>query len=117
MEENQALESFTHLGQVKVEEKSNEITAITSLNQDAERINLGVQAHWGIETKVHWVLDVAFREDDSRVRKRYADENFAIARHLALNKLKNETSCKRGIKAKRKKAGWENDYLIKVLSS
>jgi predicted transposase YbfD/YdcC len=89
---------------------------ITSLGQDAKRINHAVQTHWGIETKVHWVLDVAFREDESRVRKGHADENFAIVRHIALNKLKNEKSCKRGIKAKRKKAGWENEYLLKVLA-
>lgn len=90
---------------------------ISSLSQQAERINIAVQTHWGIETKVHWVLDVAFREDDSRIRKGHADENFAIVRHIALNKLKNEKSCKRGIKAKRKKAGWEDDYLFKVLAA
>lgn len=90
---------------------------ISSLSQDAERINQSVQAHWGIETKVHWVLDIAFREDDSRVRKGHADENFAIVRHIALNKLKNENSCKRGIKTKRKKAGWNDDYLLKVLAA
>ena len=90
---------------------------ITNLEQDASRINWAVQSHWGIETKVHWVLDVAFREDDSRVRKGHADENFAITRHIALNKLKNEHSCKRGIKAKRKKAGWDMEYLAKVLAA
>lgn len=90
---------------------------ISSLAPDAERINFAVQSHWGIETKLHWVLDVAFREDESRIRKGYADENFAIARHIALNKLKNEKSCKRGVKAKRKKAGWNDEYLIKVLTA
>jgi len=90
---------------------------ITSLQQQAQRINLAVQAHWGIETKLHWVLDIAFREDESRVRKGHADENLAIVRHIALNKLKNEKSCKRGIKAKRKKAGWDFEYLIKVLAA
>lgn len=90
---------------------------ITNLEQDVSRINWAVQSHWGIETKVHWVLDVAFREDDSRVRKGHADENFAITRHIALNKLKNEHSCKRGIKAKRKKAGWDMEYLAKVLAA
>lgn len=89
---------------------------ISSLGLDAERINHAIQSHWGIETKLHWVLDVAFREDESRVRKGHADENFAIARHIALNKLKNEKSCKRGVKAKRKKAGWNEEYLIKVLT-
>lgn len=95
---------------------------ITSLLPEAAKINHGVQSHWGIETKLHWVLDVAFREDESspdsyRERKGHADENFAIARHIAVNKLKNEHSCKRGIKAKRKKAGWNNEYLIKVLAA
>ena len=90
---------------------------ITNLEQDVSRINWAVQSHWGIETKVHWVLDVAFREDDSRVRKGHADENFAITRHIALNKLKNEHSCKRGIKAKRKKAGWDMEYLAIVLAA
>jgi len=60
---------------------------------------------------------VAFREDDSRIRKGNADENFAIARHIAVNKLKNETTFKRGIKAKRKKAGWDNEYLFRVLNA
>lgn len=91
---------------------------ISSLpHQDAQRINHAIQSHWGIETKVHWVLDIAFREDDSRIRKGHADENFAIARHIALNKLKNEHSCKRGVKAKRKKAGWDEEYLLKVLAA
>jgi len=91
---------------------------ISSLpHQEAKRINYAVQSHWGIETKVHWVLDVAFREDDSRVRKGHADENFAIARHIALNKLKKEQSCTRGTKAKRKKAGWNDEYLLKVLAA
>ena len=90
---------------------------ISSLDKQAQRINQVVRSHWGIETKLHWVLDIAFREDDSRVRKGHAPENLAILRHIALNKLKNEKSLKRGIKTKRKKAGWDHDYLIKVLAS
>lgn len=90
---------------------------ISSLGQQAQRINEAVRAHWGIETKLHWVLDIASREDDSRIRKGYAPENMAILRHIAVNKLKNEKSFKRGIKAKRKKAGWDDEYLIKVLAT
>ena len=90
---------------------------ISSLAADAKKINEAIQAHWGIETKLHWVLDVAFREDDSRVRKGYADQNLAALRHIAVNKLKNEKSLKRGIKAKRKRAGWDEDYLAKVLAA
>lgn len=88
---------------------------ISSLPLDAEKINHTVRSHWGIETKLHWVLDVAFNEDACRIRKGNADENMAIMRHIALNKLKKETSLKRGIKTKRKKAAWNEKYLLKVL--
>lgn len=88
---------------------------LSSLEPDPAKINQAIRLHWGIETKLHWVLDMAFREDESRVRIGHAPQNFAILRHIALNKLKNESSLKRGIKAKRKKAGWDEEYLIKVL--
>lgn len=90
---------------------------ISSLIPDAERINLGIRQHWGVETKLHGVLDIAFREDQSRIRKGNAAENLSILRRIALNKLKAESSLKRGIKVKRKRAGWDEDYLIKVLLS
>lgn len=62
------------------------------------------------------MLDVAFREDDSRVRQGNADQNLAILRHMALNLLKQEKSAKGGIKAKRLQAAWNEDYLVKVLT-
>ena len=74
------------------------------------------RSHWGIENRLHWVLDVAFREDVSRVRKDHAPANFAILRHMALNMLKQEKSANVGIQAKRLQAGWDEDYLLKVLS-
>lgn len=89
---------------------------ISSLACDAQLILHAVRTHWGIENKVHWILDIAFREDDCRVRKGNGAENFAVLRHLALNLLKHEQSLKCGIKAKRKKAGWDHDYLLKVLA-
>ena len=76
-----------------------------------------IRHHWHIENCLHWVLDIAFREDAARLRTGYGAENFAVLRHIALNLLKRETSVKVGIKAKRLQAGWDNRYLLRVLQS
>ena len=83
---------------------------------NARRIGEGIRNHWGIENKVHWILDVAFDEDQCRVRKGYAAQNLAVIRHIALNLLKHEYTARVGIKNKRLRAGWDNDYLLKVLT-
>jgi hypothetical protein len=66
---------------------------------------------------VHWVLDIVFAEDDSRVRKGNGAPNLAVLRHIALNLLRQETALRVGVKAKRLRAGWDNDYLLRVLAS
>jgi predicted transposase YbfD/YdcC len=88
---------------------------ILSLPNNARIFGTSVRAHWGIENAVHWVLDVAFREDMSRIRMDHGAENFALIRHIALNLLRQETSFKGSVKTKRLKAGWNNAYLAKVL--
>jgi predicted transposase YbfD/YdcC len=89
---------------------------ITSLAAEATPIAQAVRGHWGIENSLHWVLDIAFREDESRIRKDHAPENFAIIRHIALNLLKKENSKRRSIKTKRLRAGWDDEYLNKILT-
>lgn len=89
---------------------------ISSLETNAELMLRAVRTHWGIENTVHWVLDITFREDDSRIRRGYGAENFAVLRHIVLNLLKRENSAKRSLRAKRKKAAWDDEYLLKVLT-
>jgi predicted transposase YbfD/YdcC len=113
---------FKSIGMVEAERQIGDETTcetryyISSLSGDAQEFGQAVRAHWGIENSLHWVLDIAFREDESRVRKGNGPQNLAILRHIALNLLRHEKSAKCGIKAKRLKAGWSEEYLLKVLS-
>lgn len=89
---------------------------ITSLEADAATTLAATRSHWSIENSLHWTLDVAFREDNCRLRSGNAAENLASVRQLALGLLKQDTTRKVGIKAKRKAAGWDDAYLLHIIS-
>jgi predicted transposase YbfD/YdcC len=88
---------------------------LSSLPLDIDRFARAVRSHWGIENKLHWVLDVHMGEDQSRARSGYAAENLATLRRLALNLLKSEKTKKRGIRGKQNNASWDHAYLLKLL--
>jgi predicted transposase YbfD/YdcC len=89
---------------------------ISSLTSDAKHLLSAVRTHWSIENELYWVLDIAFREDESRIRKDHGPVNFAVLRHIAVNLVKQEKTQKASVKRKRLKAGWDEDYLLKILS-
>ena len=89
---------------------------ISSLVQQADRILVASRAHWQIENQLHWCLDVAFDEDRNRTRWANGQANLVVLRQMALMLLRKEKSLKVGIKTKRLRAGWDSDYLLKVLT-
>jgi predicted transposase YbfD/YdcC len=90
---------------------------ITSLEPDAARLNRAIRQHWGIENKLHRVLDVAFGEDLDRKRAGHAEQSFSVLNRIALNLLKQDNTSKRGIHGELLKAGWDNDYLLHLLGN
>jgi predicted transposase YbfD/YdcC len=90
---------------------------ISSLAAKVKPFARAVRGHWGIENKLHWVLDVSFHEDASRLRTGNGPENLALVRRLAASLLQKEKSAKQGVAGKRKKAGWDEDYLLRVLGA
>ena len=88
---------------------------LTSLAPEAARLLEAVRGHWGIENQVHWVLDVSFSEDASRIRKDHGAANMSLVRRLRLNLIRQEQTVKSSLRQKRKRAGWDNRYLEKVL--
>ena len=112
------------LGKVEVRRQANGKTSqhtryfLTSLGYEQILDFMeGVRKHWDIEINLHWSLDVSFKEDLNRTRSEYGAENLSIVRRLALNLLKHEKSLKIGIAAKRKRAGWDNEYMMKVFNT
>lgn len=111
-----AIESIRYIKSTEKEQKETRLY-ITSLEPVAKRIGDTVRAHWGIENSLHWVLDIAFNEDNGAKENPNAVENFSIINRIALNLLKNDKSKKVGVKGKRLNAGWDNDYLINLLKN
>src|SRR5271169_218897 len=89
---------------------------LSSLPLDVKRFANAARGHWSIENNLHWALDVCFDEDGSRLRTDHGPENLAMIRRIAAWLLKQETTAKGGVKCKRKQAGWDNQYLVKVLA-
>jgi predicted transposase YbfD/YdcC len=89
---------------------------LSSLAVDVERFARAVRGHWSVENSLHWCLDVQLGEDQSRVRTGHAAENLATLRRLALNLLKRDKTKKRGLKGKQLNAGWDHDYLLRLLA-
>ncbi len=89
---------------------------LSSLDGTVATFARAVRGHWGIENREHWVLDVAFREDDSRVRIGDGAENLGVLRRIALNLIRLDRSRKGSVHTKRLKAGWNQDYLLHLLS-
>jgi predicted transposase YbfD/YdcC len=111
------VESTRHIsGQDHLEHRYYISSLPGATDTDAKRLNGVIRTHWEIENRVHWVLDVAMAEDSNRTRKGESAQNLALMRKLALNLLRRETSVKAGFAAKQKRAGWDHNYLLKILA-
>ncbi len=89
---------------------------LSSCRDDPAVLGQAIRTHWSIENALHWVLDVTFREDDSRVRDRRAARNLAVLRKIAINLVGRGRSTKASVRAKRKKAAWNDDYMLRLLA-
>jgi hypothetical protein len=83
---------------------------------DPEEYLGAIRSHWSIENSLHWILEVVFREDESRYHAGHSCENLALLRKLAISLLKQEETSKASLKTKRLRCGWDDDYLAKVLA-
>lgn len=90
---------------------------ITSLASDAHKIGSAIRHHWGIENSVHWTLDVTFHEDECRIRSLHSPQNFALLRRIALNALERESSFRRSIRQKSRRAAMNDRYMVSVLAA
>jgi predicted transposase YbfD/YdcC len=89
---------------------------LSSCRDDPATLGRAIRTHWDIENALHWVLDVTFREDDSRVRDRRAARNLAVLRRIAINLVGRDRSARASVRARRKKAAWNDDYMLQLLA-
>ena len=121
LEQKEAWSKLSSLGRGESERQCNgKVTIeqryyVASIASDPQCFASAVRGHWGIANCVHWVLDVAFREDESRIRTGHAPANSAVLRHIALNLLRQDTTSKMGMQNRRLKAGWDETYLAKLV--
>jgi predicted transposase YbfD/YdcC len=90
---------------------------LLSIPPDVQRFTQSVRSHWSIENQLHWVLDVSFSEDKVQSYQGYSAENLAVIRHLGINLLSRDKKSQVGMKTKRLKAGWNDNYLIETLTA
>jgi predicted transposase YbfD/YdcC len=108
------IESETMQGEKRSSEKR---YYVSSLSGDARQAQTAVRSHWAIENGLHWVLDMSFGEDQSRIRKGHATANVAVIRHAVLNAINNIKPARQSVKRMRKMAGWGNDVLQDILQA
>ncbi len=89
---------------------------LSSCRDDPVVLGRAIRQHWAIENALHWGLDVSFREDDSRVRDQRAARNLAVLRRIAINLVGRDGSTKARVRARRKKAAWNDDYMLQLLA-
>jgi len=112
----QSLVQITSTREIR-DKKTTEIRQyICSFLSNAAEFNKYIRFHWGVENNLHWTLDVTFREDEQRKREKHSAQNFAVIRKIVLNLLKQEGSNKLSLRTKRLKAGWDNNFLLKILN-
>jgi predicted transposase YbfD/YdcC len=111
------VESIRQLGDEESGERRYYLSSLSgATDEDAQRLNRVIRTHWEIGNRVHWVLDVAMGEDVNRTRKGESARHLALIRKLTLNFLRQEPSVTVGIAAQQNRAGWDHDYLLKILS-
>ena len=88
---------------------------VAETQEDAQVLLDAARSHWGIENSVHWVLDVVFREDESRIRRDHGGQNMALLRHMALNLLRHDQTKRLSLRMKRKRAGWDEAFLAQLI--